>query len=174
LDRKDKNGKWHNLDIYGEYETQAHRRLELTFKPCTPNDTSDPSNPQNIKDNPCGSVNWKDKKATEKKKQEAIAKLGVYFSPDIQIMTNQMRKNRAPYNLFDSKSRDSGGILRYSHLQNKQFLANQPSFIDVQLRKSVYYNEEDLNFLSFVNSKIKAEKTFVRTDYGIVQPSAWI
>jgi len=119
LDRKDKNGNDHNLKIFGENETQAHRRLELTFKPCTPNDTSDPNNKANIKDNPCGSVDWNDKKATEKKKQEALDKLGAYFSPDIQIMTNQKRKNRAPYNLFDSKSRDSGGILRYSQLQNK-------------------------------------------------------
>jgi len=68
LDRKDKNGKAHNLSIFGENETQKHRRLELTFKPCTPNDSSNPKNPQNKENNPCGSVSWKDKRKLESMK----------------------------------------------------------------------------------------------------------
>jgi len=61
-------------------------------------------------------------------KLKAIQDLG---APDIQILTNQTRKNRAPFNLLNAEGRKFGGILKYAHLQNKQFLAAQPSFIDV-------------------------------------------
>lgn len=41
IERKKADGTLHDLHIYGGDENQKHRRLELTYKPCVPDDIKD-------------------------------------------------------------------------------------------------------------------------------------
>lgn len=41
IERKKADGTLQDLHIYGQTETQKHRRLELTYKPCVPDDIRD-------------------------------------------------------------------------------------------------------------------------------------
>ena len=50
INRVDENGEKLDLRIWGKSEVEPHRRLDLSFKPCTPVVTDDTSVPCNVPD----------------------------------------------------------------------------------------------------------------------------
>jgi hypothetical protein len=106
------------LEIKGEAENMPHRRLEFSYRPCTPVDTTDTSVNchADITNNP---------NAYEEKLQEIKDWIG---NPNMLIIYNHKKVMKQKF----GKER----VVLESRLMNQQFDVDRPSFIDSYILRS--------------------------------------
>ena len=127
LDEKDVDGNEIDWKLYGESEIEGHRRLDILYLPCKPvlKRTAKPGEV-------CLVDSLTDEAVLKAKLDEIIKYVGM---PDFELIYNDEEPNLAEFN--DKR------ITQFSAVKNKQFKADEPTFIDAKLHMNTL---EDMTY----------------------------
>ena len=135
LDKIDTNGRPLNTSLFGKDDIVVHRRLDIIFTPCIPQQLTEEN--KHLQKKMC-LADLNSPTDLERKKQESIAYLK---EPNLVTMTNK--------ETLDITSFGEDTFKYSSHLKNQQFSALDPTWVRVFLEKSVLEDESELLNLGY-------------------------